>query len=60
MADPALIVPQLLAAAGISPSVEEVATLVESYPMLRASLDRIHGVEAARYEEPGVIFSALV
>jgi hypothetical protein len=60
LADPALIVPQLLAAAGISPSAEEVAALVDGYPALRASLDRIQAVEAARYEEPGLIFSAII
>lgn len=60
MVDPIIAVPQLLAAAGISPSVEEVASLVESYPTLRAGLDRLHAVTAARYEEPGVIFTALV
>lgn len=60
MADPALVVPQLLATAGIEPSAEEVAALVAGYPIMKAALAALHAVPEARYEPPAVIFSALL
>lgn len=60
MTDAALVVPQLLATAGIQPSPEEVAKLVASYPAMKCALAELHAVPEARYEEPAVIFSALL
>jgi hypothetical protein len=60
MADPTHLVPQHLAAASIVPSAEEVETLVAGYPTMKAALDRLHAVPEARYEEPAVIFSAIL
>jgi hypothetical protein len=57
-AEPAVLVPALLAAAGLSPSPEEVAVLVAQHPRTLADLEALHAVPAARYEEPGVVFRA--
>jgi hypothetical protein len=39
----------LLAAAGIAPPDDEVATMVEGYPALRASIDALYTPEASRF-----------
>lgn len=59
-ADPTVVIPALLAAAGLSPSEEEVATMIAQYPGRAAEIDLLFGVADARYEEPGLVFSAIV
>ncbi|MDT3441435.1 MULTISPECIES: hypothetical protein [unclassified Pseudofrankia] len=49
----------LLAIAGLKPSEEEIASLVASYPAVRASIDALYEVADVRYEEPGLIFPAV-
>lgn len=57
-ADPTVVVPALLAAAGLEPSTEEVAVMIAEYPARAASLEALWAVDAARYEEPCLIFRA--
>jgi hypothetical protein len=54
----AATVATLLAAAGLAPSLEEVAVLVEQYPDHRAGVDRLHSLPELRYESPALIFTA--
>jgi aspartyl-tRNA(Asn)/glutamyl-tRNA(Gln) amidotransferase subunit A len=49
---------QLIGAAGLSPSAEEVGLLSESYQMMRTATEALYGVPEARYEVPGLIFEA--
>ncbi|HXV93807.1 MAG TPA: hypothetical protein VD813_10945 [Pseudonocardia sp.] len=56
--DPAVIVPALLSAAGLTPSPEEVAFMIAEYPGRAVKIDALHAVPEARYEEPDLIFSA--
>jgi hypothetical protein len=46
----------LIAAAGLAPDEEEVRAVVEAYPALRASLDRLHEAPIDRQEEPQTLF----
>jgi hypothetical protein len=39
----------LLAGAGIQPPEEEIETMIESYPTLRAAADALYNEDAARY-----------
>jgi hypothetical protein len=39
----------LLAAAGISPPEDEIETMIQSYPRLRAAADSLYTAEAARH-----------
>ena len=39
----------MLAAAGITPPDDEVETMIQSYPALRASADALYTEEASRY-----------
>lgn len=48
-----------LAAAGITPSAEEVATIVAATPGRLREMDALYAVTAARYEEPALVFSAV-
>ena len=43
------IVRALLAAAGISPTEDEIEAMIQSYPGLRAAADSLYTEEAARY-----------
>jgi hypothetical protein len=52
------VVPALLAAAGLSPSPEEVAMFSAGYPALRAAIDGLYQVPAARYADPALRFRA--
>jgi hypothetical protein len=52
------IVTTMLAAAGLSPSDEEVEALVKSYPMVKGMVDTVYAVEAARYENMCLTFPA--
>jgi len=47
--DPRASVRALLAAAGLSPSEEEVAAMVVSYPTLRARADSLFTEEISRF-----------
>ncbi|MBN9110947.1 MAG: hypothetical protein J0I34_19465 [Pseudonocardia sp.] len=58
-ADPTVVVPALLSAAGLQPSTEEVAVMIAEYPARAEQIEALWAVEAARYEEPCVIFRAL-
>jgi hypothetical protein len=55
-ADPTVIVPALLAAAGLSPLKEEVAVMIADYPDRAKQLDRLYALPEARYEEPDLTF----
>jgi hypothetical protein len=57
--DVAQTVTTLAALAGLTPSPEEMAAFVRSYPTTRASLDALYAVPGVRYEEPCVVFSAI-
>jgi hypothetical protein len=48
----------LLQLAGVTPSEEEVATMVAAYPATRAMVESLHAMLGVRYEEPAVIFDA--
>ena len=48
----------MLAAAGLSPTAEEVAQLVAGYPALRAAADGLFQVPEARYADPALRFRA--
>jgi hypothetical protein len=52
------LVVAMLTAAGISPSPEEIASLVDAYPRFKGMVDAVHGVEAARYEDMCLTFQA--
>lgn len=56
--DATVLVPALLAAAGITPSKEEVAVLIAEYPGRAEAIERLYAVGQARYEEPGLVFRA--
>jgi hypothetical protein len=47
-----------LAAAGLSPSDDEVAVMVEGYADYRAAIDALYAVPEARYASPALVFSA--
>jgi hypothetical protein len=59
-ADPAVLVPALLQAAGLTPSKEEVATMIADYPGRAAAIESLYAVREARYEEPDLVFRALL
>lgn len=46
----------MLAATGIAPSEQEIATFTVDYPKLRAMADLLHADPASRYESPGLHF----
>jgi hypothetical protein len=48
----------MLAAAGLSPSEDEVAALCDGYPAFRASVDALYEVAEARYADPALRFRA--
>jgi hypothetical protein len=56
--DPTTLVTQQLALAGITPRPDEVAALVATAPARQAAMDAMYAVPEARYEEPGLVFSA--
>jgi len=57
-ADPAVLVPALLDAAGISPAAEEVAAMIAAFPARAAAIESLYAVPEARYEEPDLVFRA--
>lgn len=52
------VVRALLAAHGLAPSEDEIATLVALYGPNRQSVERLYSVAEARYESPALSFSA--
>ena len=58
--DPTVLVPALLAAAGISPDPEEVAVMIADFPDRAAKIEALYAVPEARYEEPDLVFRALL
>ena len=52
------VVATLLAAAGLTPSPEEVAQLAADYPGWAAELAALHALDEARYEEPALVLRA--
>jgi hypothetical protein len=59
-ADPTVVVPALLAAAGLSPSAEEVRAMIAEFPGRAAEIEALHAVADARYEEPDLVFRAVL
>ncbi|GAA1507693.1 hypothetical protein [Nocardioides humi] len=57
-ADPTVLVPQLLLAAGITPAEEEVSAMIAAFPGRQEMLDRLYAIPEARYEEPCLVFDA--
>lgn len=54
----AAIVRDALAAAGLSPSDEEVAGLVAGYPDWKARIEALYAIAETRYASPAVVFDA--
>jgi hypothetical protein len=52
------VVLAMLSAAGLSPSPEETAALINAYPMVKGMVDTIYSVDAARYENMCLTFQA--
>lgn len=52
------IVSALLAAAGIAPSAEELMALINDYSTMKRTIEAVHAVEAARYEDMCLTFRA--
>ena len=59
MIDDADAVRALLAIAKLTPSPEEVDSLIAAYPLNRLEIDKMYEIPEARYEEPCVVFSAI-
>ena len=49
-------VTMLFAAAGITPSPEELEFFVNTHPMMRMLADMLYTVDAAKDEVPGLVF----
>jgi aspartyl-tRNA(Asn)/glutamyl-tRNA(Gln) amidotransferase subunit A len=47
----------LLKAAGLSPSEDEIATLIAAYPAHKAGIESLYAIPEARYESPALIFN---
>jgi hypothetical protein len=56
--DTELTVRNLMATAGLSPSEDEMATLVAAYPEFKAGIESMYAVPETRYASPGLIFTA--
>jgi hypothetical protein len=56
--DVELTVRTLMAAAGLAPSEEEIATLVAAYPLHKAGIESLYTIPEARYAAPALVFSA--
>jgi len=54
--DTQLTVQTLLAIAGLNPSSDEVATLVDAYPTFKAGIESLYAIPEVRYEAPALIF----
>jgi hypothetical protein len=56
--DTDLTVRNLMATAGLSPSEDEMATLIAAYPEFKAGIESMYAVAETRYASPGLIFTA--
>lgn len=56
--DPNVLVPALIAAAGLNPSPEEIAVMIAEFPRRAAAIESLYAVPEARYEEPALVFHA--
>jgi len=54
--DIATTVRAALAAAGLSPTEEELAGLVAGYPAFRARIDALYAIPETRYASPALVF----
>lgn len=52
------MVTAVLAYAGISPSTEELQEYAAEVDDVRATIDALYAIEAARYESPAPVFDA--
>jgi hypothetical protein len=59
-ADPTVVVPALLAAAGLTPSPEEVRVMIADFSGRAAEIEALYAVPDARYEEPDLVFRAVL
>ncbi|WP_019930775.1 hypothetical protein [Nocardia sp. BMG111209] len=59
-ADPAVVVPAMLAAAGVTPLGEEIALMIAEFPARADAIEKLYAVTEARYEEPCLVFHALL
>jgi hypothetical protein len=57
-ADPSIVIPALLAAAGLTPPQDEIALMIADFPARADAVAKLYAVPEARYEEPGLIFRA--
>ncbi|WP_236796116.1 hypothetical protein [Amycolatopsis sp. GM8] len=57
-ADPTIVVPALLAAAGLTPRPDELAVMIADFPARAEEIAKLYAVPEARYEEPALIFHA--
>jgi hypothetical protein len=48
----------LIAAAGLSPSEEEMAILIAGYPAFKEGIEALYAVPETRYAAPALVFSA--
>ena len=55
-ADPSVVVPAMLAAAGLSPSADEMAAFIKDYAFTKMSVAALYAVPEARYEVPALVF----
>jgi len=55
--DTDITVRTLLAAAGLTPSAEEIASLVDAYPRHKAGIESLYAIPETRYESPALIFN---
>jgi hypothetical protein len=56
--DDAALVKMLLAKAGVPASEEEIKLVTSQYVRLKGMIDVLYAVEEARYESPGLHFTA--
>lgn len=49
---------EMLTAAGLSPSQDEIAAACAAYPEFRGSVDALYDVAEARYADPALRFRA--
>lgn len=59
-AEPTVIIPALLAAAGLDPREEEIAVMIAEFPERAEAIEALYQVPEARYEEPATVFRALL
>jgi hypothetical protein len=49
-----------LTEAGFSLTEEQIQVFVHAYPLLRAGADSLFAIDAVRYEEPAITFTATI